>query len=546
MATISSEVKQAQERAKKLGLSLADLSGKIISPDILREVSEEAATFYQFVPISKEKDILRVGMINPDDLKAQEAVRFIAESRSAEPEIYLITPTDFKNVLKQYRTLKEEVGKALLDLEQELATDKEKVRRGEREEKADDILNRVMVDAPITKIVAVFLRHALDGRASDIHIEPTETELRVRFRVDGVLHTSLLLPRAIQSAVASRIKILASLKIDETRVPQDGRFHSVIDEKKIDFRVSTFPTSFGEKVVLRLLDPTVGLTDFDKLGLVGHNRRMVDQAINRPFGMLLLTGPTGSGKTTTLYAILRVLNKESVNIVSLEDPVEYYIEGVSQSQIKPEIGYTFASGLRSVLRQDPDIIMVGEIRDAETAELATHAALTGHIVLSTLHTNNAMGVVPRLVDMGVNTFLIPSSLSAAMSQRLVRRLCNECKKPIEPPAQIRAVIERELALLSPIVRKEFADVDTKNIKIWQAPGCKFCANKGTKDRIAIFESLAMTPELEKIILEGASEAKIKVEAERQGMITMRQDGLIKVLQGLISFEELMRAAEEDK
>lgn len=545
MVTISSEVKQAQERAKKLGLSLADLSGKIISPDILREVSEEAATFYQFVPISKEKDILRIGMINPDDLKAQEAVRFIAESRDAEPEIYLITPTDFKNVLKQYRTLKEEVGKALSDLEQELTT-KEKRGKGEREEKADDVLSRVMVDAPITKIVAVFLRHALDGRASDIHIEPTETELRVRFRVDGVLHTSLLLPRAIQSAVVSRIKILASLKIDETRVPQDGRFHSVIDEKKIDFRVSTFPTSFGEKVVLRLLDPTVGLTDFDRLGLVGHNRRVVEEAISRPFGMLLLTGPTGSGKTTTLYAILRVLNKEGINIVSLEDPVEYYIEGVSQSQIRPEIGYTFASGLRSVLRQDPDIIMVGEIRDAETAELATHAALTGHIVLSTLHTNNAMGVVPRLVDMGVNTFLIPPSLSAAMSQRLVRRLCNECKKAIEPPAQIKAVIERELAMLSPIVRKEFADVDTKNIKIWQAPGCKFCANKGTKDRIAIFESLAMTPELEKIILGGVSEAKIKVEAERQGMITMRQDGLIKVLQGLISFEELTRAAEENK
>jgi type IV pilus assembly protein PilB len=483
-------------------------------------------------------------MLNPDDLKSQEAVRFIAENRKFTPKIYLITVTDFKNVLKQYRTLKEEVETALTELEKELAT--REVPTEEGETKAESMLERVMAEAPITKIVAVILRHANEGRASDIHIEPTEDRLKIRFRVDGILYTSLLLPKAIQPAVVSRIKILSSLKIDETRIPQDGRFHSVIAGKKIDFRVSTFPTSFGEKVVLRLLDPSSGLMGFEQLGLFGRNKKMVEEAIEKPFGMILLTGPTGSGKTTTLYSILKALNEESVNIVSLEDPVEYYIEGVSQSQIRPEIDYTFASGLRSILRQDPDIIMVGEIRDTETADLATHAALTGHIVLSTLHTNNAIGVVPRLIDMGVQSFLIPSSLALAMSQRLVRRLCNECKKPVDVPPRIKQLLEKKIRDFSDQLKKDIADLDLKNIKIWRAPGCKFCSQKGTKDRIAIYEVLMMTPQLEKITIEGPTEAKIKEEAKRQGMVTMEQDGIIKVLQGLVSFEELMGAVEMEK
>jgi type IV pilus assembly protein PilB len=544
VAKVSSEIKLAQDRAKQLGVPLADLSGKLIAPQVLREVTEEAATFYQFVPLEKKGNVLEIGMLNPDDLKSQEAVRFIAENRKFTPKIYLITVTDFKNVLKQYRTLKEEVETALTELEKELAT--REVPTEEGETKAESMLERVMAEAPITKIVAVILRHANEGRASDIHIEPTEDRLKIRFRVDGILYTSLLLPKAIQPAVVSRIKILSSLKIDETRIPQDGRFHSVIAGKKIDFRVSTFPTSFGEKVVLRLLDPSSGLMGFEQLGLFGRNKKMVEEAIEKPFGMILLTGPTGSGKTTTLYSILKALNEESVNIVSLEDPVEYYIEGVSQSQIRPEIDYTFASGLRSILRQDPDIIMVGEIRDTETADLATHAALTGHIVLSTLHTNNAIGVVPRLIDMGVQSFLIPSSLALAMSQRLVRRLCNECKKPVDVPPRIKQLLEKKIRDFSDQLKKDIADLDLKNIKIWRAPGCKFCSQKGTKDRIAIYEVLMMTPQLEKITIEGPTEAKIKEEAKRQGMVTMEQDGIIKVLQGLVSFEELMGAVEMEK
>jgi len=541
---INAEIQAAKERAKELNVPLADLAGKTISPNILREITEEAATFYQFVPIDRKDDVLDVGMLSPDDLKSQEALRFIAQNKRFKTRIFLVTESDFKNVLKQYRTLKEEVDTALNELEKELSTRDPASKEGDKG--ASSALDRVMAEAPITKIVAVILRHAKEGRASDIHIESGEDRLKIRFRVDGVMYTSLILPRAIQPAVVSRIKILASLKIDESRVPQDGRFHSVVDGKKIDFRVSTFPTSFGEKVVLRLLDPELGIKKFDQLGLDGRNLRVVEAALDRPFGMILISGPTGSGKSTTLYSVLKSLNAEEVNIVSLEDPVEYLVDGVSQSQIRPEIHYTFASGLRSILRQDPDIIMVGEIRDSETAELATHAALTGHIVLSTIHTNNAIGVIPRLVDMGVQTFLIPSALCVAMSQRLARRLCTECKKPIEPAPKVLEVLRREIITLPPSARDDLAGIDLDNIKVWQAPGCKFCAQKGTKDRIAIIESLAMTPQLEKIIVDGAAEGRIKEEAERQGMLTMRQDGLLKALKGLISFEELVSVVETEQ
>ena len=540
MPKLVEEIKQAQKRAQELKVPFIDLSGKLISKDALKQIPEEAATFYQIIPVAFEGDKLVVGMINPDDLRSREALRFIAQSRNFIPKIGLITLTDFKNALKQYRTLKEEVESALTELDKELSVKKDKTKKVEVDEEEE--MEKIMAEAPITKIVAVILRHAQEGKASDIHIEPAERDLKVRFRIDGILHTSLLLPKSIQSAVISRIKILSNLKIDETRVPQDGRFHSVMDGQKIDFRVSTFPTVAGEKVVLRLLDPSVGLMSFDQLGLVGHSRQIVEAAIKEPYGMILITGPTGSGKSTTLYAILRVLNEEAVNIVSLEDPVEYYIEGVAQSQIKPEIDYTFASGLRSILRQDPDIIMVGEIRDSETAELATHAALTGHIVLSTLHTNNALGVIPRLTDMGVQKFLIPSSLKVAMAQRLVRRLCPDCRQIIESPKEVKKVILEQIETMPERTKKEILE-KYPELKIWQAPGCKFCGGKGTKGRIAIYEAMAMTPELEKIIVGSPTEAEIKSEAERQEMITMKQDGIIKVLEGLISFEELMSTVE---
>ena len=534
------EIKITQDRGKQLNVPYISLIDKVIPPDILKEISEEAAAFYQFVPFGRNEKNIQIGMVVPDDLKSQQALNFISKRIGLEPEIYIISPTDFKEVLKQYRNIKKEVASALEDLEKELAGEREEAEEG----KAEDVAERVLVEAPITKIVAVLLRHAQEGRASDIHIEPLEKTVRVRFRVDGILYTSLILPKNIQLAVVSRIKILSNLKIDESRIPQDGRFHSVIDSKKIDFRVSTFPTAFGEKVVLRLLDPSIGLLGFEQLGMVGHNLKVLKEGIEKPFGMILLTGPTGSGKTTTLYSILNTLNDPEVNIVSLEDPIEYNIEGVSQSQTKPEIGYTFASGLRSILRQDPDVVMVGEIRDEETADLATHAALTGHIVLSTLHTNNAIGVVPRLIDMGVSTFLIPSSLNLMIAQRLVRKLCHECKKQISPSDEIREMIKQELDAIPETTKKEMAHIYANEIKIWEAPGCKFCSNKGTKGRIAVFEVMFMTQELEKIIIEGPTESKLIEEARHQGMITMKQDGFIKVLEGSVSLEEILGAVEQ--
>jgi type IV pilus assembly protein PilB len=531
-----SEDVDAKKKAEALGLPLVNLIGKTIPNDVLREIPEESAIFYQIIPFAKDEKVLKVGLVDPNNLQAQEALRFITLRSGLKPEIHLISEVDFNEAIKQYRNLKEEVGAALQQLKKEVAREKEETADEKYEAK------RVGVEAPISKIVAVMLKYAQDGRASDIHIEPFEKDLKIRYRVDGVLFTSLVLPKATQASIVSRIKILSNLKIDETRIPQDGRFQAMIGERTIDFRVSILPTIHGEKTVLRILDSSTGLMGFEQLGLVSHNLEALRKAIKQPFGMILITGPTGSGKSTTLYAILKELNQEGVNIISLEDPVEYHIDGVNQSQIKPEINYTFASGLRSILRQDPDIIMVGEIRDSETAGLAVHAALTGHILLSTLHTNNVVGVIPRLIDMGVESFLIPSSLNLSIAQRLVRRLCDDCKKEIKLEDKVIAMIEKEL---KSVPEKILEDLKiSKPYKIYSAPGCKLCNNKGTKGRIAIYEVLAMTKELEKITIEGLTEQKIVAEADRQGMITMKQDGFLKVLQGVVSLEEVLRAAEE--
>ncbi|MDH4128635.1 MAG: GspE/PulE family protein [Spirochaetota bacterium] len=539
-ANINQQNKYVSENAQSK-VPLVDLVGRLIAPNVLKEISEETANFYQFVPLEKKGSILEIGMLDPDDIKAREALKFLSLRRKWKPKIFQISQADFKEVIRQYRSLKGEVETALKELETKSIEEKtEEIVRPE------EALEQVTAEAPITKIVAVVLKHAQEGRASDIHIEGQEDKVKVRFRVDGVLHTSLLLPKEVHSSVVSRIKILSNLKIDEQRIPQDGRFHSIIDNKKIDFRVSSLPTSFGEKIVMRLLDPTTGMVTLDKLGLTGRSFEVINTGMKKPFGMILMTGPTGSGKTTTLYAILNILNKEGVNIISLEDPIEYFIEGVNQSQIKPEIGYTFASGLRSILRQDPDIIMVGEIRDNETASLAVHAALTGHIVLSTLHTNNAIGVIPRLIDMGVEPFLLPASLNIMAAQRLVRRLCNECKKAVEPVPKVKEMIEKEIQHLPESSKKELQKYIADGIKIWQAPGCKYCAEKGTKGRIAIFEAFSMSKQIERIIAEDPSESKIEEEATRQEMATMRQDGIVKALQGLVSLEEILRAVEAEE
>ncbi|MBI2451195.1 MAG: type II/IV secretion system protein [Parcubacteria group bacterium] len=504
--------------------------------DVLQLISEEAARRYRFIPLAKTDNILEVGMINPEDVKAQEALKFIILRSGLTPKIYIVSRSDFEDVLKQYRGLKGEVKKALKEYTKEAAEEEIILPKSPLIEN----LERMAVEAPITKIVSVILRHAVEGNASDVHVEPTDKQLRVRFRVDGILYTSLLLPVEIHSAVVSRIKILSNLQIDETRKPQDGRFHTVVEDKEVDFRVSTFPTSFGEKVAMRILDPTVGLKSFSDLGLLGRNAEVLFEGLKRPFGLILLTGPTGSGKSTTLYAILQFLNKETVNIVSLEDPIEYFLAGVNQSQIKPEIGYDFATGLRHILRGDPDVIMVGEIRDRETAALAVHAALTGHLVLSTLHTNDAFGVIPRLIDLGVEPFLIPSTLTIAMAQRLIRRLCPESRQETEVDPEKSLMIEKTLADL-PKEIKESVKIK-KGAKVYRPLVSPTCP-KGTRGRIGIYEVLRMTPGLEKIILEEPSEARLKEEAKKQGMVSMYADGLLKALEGVISFEELQQTAQ---
>jgi len=508
---------------------------EIVSQSILNLVPEDTARHYSFIAFNKDNNILDIGMVYPDDLKAQEAVKFIASRLNLDIKVFIVTLSDLKNLLKQYQTFTQEFNKLVEDFQKRFSSPK--VKPSYQIIDIESTQGVVAEEAPIIRLFASILKQGVRSRASDIHIEPERNKLRVRFRIDGNLATTLYLPLAINQPVISRIKIMANLKIDETRMPQDGRFFSVVDDKEIDFRISTFPTALGEKVAIRILDSTVGLKTVHELGLEGKNLSILEEEMQKPYGMILLTGPTGSGKTTTLYAILQVLNQDKVNIISLEDPVEYTIEGVNQSQVLPEIGYTFARGLRQMVRQDPDIIMVGEIRDNETAELATHSALTGHLVLSTLHTNNAVGVVPRLIDLGVERFLIPSSLNLMIAQRLARRLCPDCKERILANPAEQKIIEDNLSTLPKDIK------DTLPYKppyyIYKSKGCSACNHKGYLGRFGIFEMMKMTPELEQIILTQPSQERLMAEAKRQGMVTLRQDGIIKVLEGIISLEEVL-------
>ena len=522
-------------KGEVLKIPLKAVSPEEVQLKALETIPEESAKYYKMLPLAKEGNRLEVGMVYPEDLKAREALEFLARQNKFSYQIFLISLSNFNELLTKYRSLKKEVKRALEELETELEKEK---RPGVQAIEVE----RIAEEAPISKVVAVILRHAVDGRASDIHIEPSRDKLRVRFRLDGVLYPSIFLPMRILSAIVARIKILSNLKIDETRIPQDGRFSARIEGRLIDFRVSTFPTILGEKAVMRILDPGERKIDFKELGITGRNLEAIKRGLEKSYGMILSTGPTGSGKTTTLYSVLSLFNDEKVNIMTLEDPVEYFIEGVNQSQIKQEIGYSFGSGLRYMLRQDPDIIMVGEIRDEETASLAIHAALTGHILLSTLHTSNTLGVIPRLIDMGIEPFLLPSTLSLAIAQRLLRKLCPYCKKKVKANKEARKKIIDEIEKIPSIVKKEIKI--EKDLYLYEPAGCKRCNNLGYSGRIGIFEILEMTKNLEKIILKEPSEATIREEADRQGMVTMKQDGMLKVLEGVTSLEEVLRVAEE--
>ncbi len=517
--------------SKRLNIPLKKVSPQDVSLRIMEMVPEDSARFYKMIPLDKRDNFLEIGMIYPEDLKAREALKFLSRQSKFSFEVYLITPTDLNILLRKYKSLKKEVGEALEEIEVEKP--KKTVQKEE--------IKRMAEKAPISKIVAVMIRHAVEGGASDIHIEPSKDKLRIRYRTLGNLFSSLALPIKVHPAVVARIKILSSLRIDETRIPQDGRFSVNVEGRRIDFRVSTLPTSSGEKVVIRILDPKKGFRSFEKLGLEGRNYKALEEAIKRPYGLILATGPTGSGKTTTLYAILNALNKEEVNITTLEDPIEYHMEGINQSQVKPDIGYTFANGLRHIMRQDPDIIMVGEIRDAETANLAIHSALTGHLVLSTLHTNNAIGVIPRLVDMGIQPFLISPTLTIALAQRLVRVLCPDCKKKVEASPEIKEMISKDIKEMPDSIRKEVKIPSP--LYLYKSQGCKKCNNTGFVDQVALYEVLNMTPELGQLILKTLAEPDIKKEAEKQERISMRQDGILKVLDGITTIEEVLRVTK---
>jgi len=521
-------------KSEVLGIPLKKIKADQLSGSFLEIIPEEASINYKMASTGKVDNIVQIGMVYPEDIEAQNALRFLAKQENFAYKIYLLTPSNLLDIIKQRKNIATETEKALKSLTEE----SEKAVKSLQNENIDEVITE---EAPIIKIVLVILRYAIEGNASDIHIEPGREKLNVRFRLNGVLHSSLTLPLKVHLAVAARIKILSGLKIDESRIPQDGRFSVKINNKDIDFRVSTFPTLYGEKVELRVLDSSTGARSFEDLGLDGRNLEVVKEAIKKPYGMILFTGPTGSGKTTTQYAILRILNQDSVNIVTVEDPIEYSIDGINQSQVKPEIGYTFASGLRQILRQDPNIIMVGEIRDEETAGLAINAALTGHIVLSTLHTNSSFGVVPRLIDMGVRPFLIPSTLRVVISQRLVRTLCPHCKIKIKPIEKIRNFILDKIKSMPTAVKSTIKIKDP--FLIYEAKGCEICGFTGYSGRIGLFEVLSMSDELAELIQTNPMESLIFKIAQKQGMLTMEQEGVIKVLNGQTTVGEVIRATQ---
>ncbi len=517
------------------------LEGEKISTETLRYIPEESARHYQIAPLALNNQVLEVGMVDPDMSQARDAIQFISAKLGIPFRLFLLTKIDFNQILEQYKNLTGEVTNALGELDSEdnklvidnSVTDNVSSMSSHEHEETQGGETKIVEDAPVTKIVAVILKHAVEGNASDVHIEHTGEKVRVRFRVDGVMYTSLILPTNIHSAIVARIKILASLKLDEKRKPQDGRFSARMEGKKVDFRVSTFPAYYGEKVVMRILDTGKGVKTLDMMGMTPESLKLVRDAIATPYGLILITGPTGSGKSTTLYSMLSELDREKRNVISLEDPVEYNIPGVNQSQVRPEIGYTFANGLRSILRQDPDIIMVGEIRDKETAQLAVQAALTGHLVFSTLHTNNSAGVIPRLIDMEVDPYLIAPTLIMAVGQRLLRTMCPESRKPFPLSESQRMMIDKQFSDLPKHVR----DTIVVPENAYEAVPSPMCPS-GTKGRIPVFEFLKMDKELEHVILTNPVEPAVYGAARAKGMLTMKDDALMKAFAGVIPFDEI--------
>jgi len=506
--------------------------GFTVTQQVLNFVPESSAAHYRMVPLVIEDEVLVVGVNNPDDLKMREALNFISTKNNLPYRLVFLLDADITKIRNFYENLEGDVGDALETLETELdaeiAASIEESSGGSQQS-----MEHIEEDAPVTKIVATILRYAVDGSASDIHIEPSPTKVGVRFRVDGTLATSLELPKNVHMAVVARVKILSSMRLDERRKPQDGRFSATFDDRKIDFRVSVLPTNHGEKVVMRILDTTKGVRTLQESGISKNNLEVIKRIVKEPYGIILISGPTGSGKSTTLRGMIGEVDTLTENVMSLEDPVEYNMDGVSQSQVRPEIGYTFAKGLRAALRQDPDIIMVGEIRDKETAQLAIQAALTGHLVLSTIHTNNSIGVIPRLIDMGVDPYLIAPTLKMAISQRLAKTLCEGTGREEKIDKSVEMRMEETFKTL-PEKYKSRIPTNRTMLHPDPTPGC----STGYKGRTAVTEVLEIDEEMQELILKNASEEEFMHAARKRGFITIQEDSIIKALNHEIPYEEM--------
>lgn len=540
-----SEEKVLNAKGQYLKIPVRKITKENASFDALKYISEDSAAHYHFVPIELKDGVLEVGVLNGEDVQAMDVLQFISAKIGIPFKLFLISKKDYESVMEAYKGLGSQVGEALDELSQEAMNDIGASSEGdlskELQETKEGAPAKMVEDAPVIKIVAVILRNAMEGGASDIHIEHTGEKVKVRFRVDGVLHTSIVLPPNIYSGVVARIKILAKLRLDEKRKPQDGSFSANIEGRKIDFRVSTMPAYYGEKVVMRILDSEKGVKPLDQLGLSEVNLGIIREALKKSYGLILITGPTGSGKSTTLYSMMNELDKEKSNIVSLEDPVEYHMPDINQSQMMPEIGYTFASGLRSILRQDPDVIMVGEIRDKETAQLAIQAALTGHLVLSTLHTNNAIGAVPRLVDMGVDPYLIAPTLIVSIAQRLARMTCPSSRKKVSMDPSIKMQIEEQMKDL-PVEFKK--DIGEKS-EMYETVPSSDCPS-GTRGRVAVYEMFKIDKEIQSVILKNPIQSEIYKVARKKGMIMMREDAMLKSIEGIIPFTEVYNFSNENE
>lgn len=534
------EGKLQQLKSDHYGVPIIDLRNEQIQPEILNLVPEPIAHHHRLVAFAKTKDELSLAMIDPTDLQTRQ---FIEKKTGLQTKPFVTSKASLDFGLAKYHSnLEGEI--------EHLVNEGQENKPESVDPSLDDELKKMAEEIPVIRVVDTLLEYAVIEKASDIHIEPQETAVTVRYRIDGVLHDVMTLPKVIQAALVARIKVLANLKIDEHRLPQDGRFKIEKEGYKFSLRVSTIPIFDGEKVVIRLLDESSKAMTLEQLGFLTSQLDIVNRNIHKPHGMMLVTGPTGSGKSTSLYAILTILNTKSVNISTIEDPVEYRIVGANQMQTNAKIGLTFAIGLRALLRQDPNIIMIGEIRDKETAEEAMHAAMTGHVVLSTLHTNSSAGAPPRLVDIGIESYLIASTVNAVMGQRLVRVICPDCRTDSKPDDSIVHSLQQQFNLehlIGVLVREKIVPAKTKKFEelpFFRGQGCDKCGNTGYKGRIGVHEILEVTPEIADMIVRHATTQEIQDVAEKNGMVLMWQDGFIKAVQGTTTIEEILRVTKE--